>query len=703
MRWTSRLARTGLWFASLALAPAAGAQSPAPGSPLIHVVQRWIGLPTAPGRERFATDRIQAADRGWTRDALGDLVKTRGSGAPVRVVACGLDAPAYMISQITDDGYLRVQMDGNGARRPLWDDFHLGQRILVETGNPATPDSVKFVPGVFLVRSTHLWRGQPATNGVPTVDDLWIDVGARNAAEASRMGIRLLDPVFRDLPPWQVANYVTGPDAASRAGCAAVEAASQGTPATGTDIFVIAVQSSFNWSGLTGVLSRTHNADSVIVVTASRVRAADTTAAVGVEPMRLASLAGMHVGAAYALAVRSRYPNTLVESVSSSDLRALFERVASAADVRTTAKPAMPVATLPIAAERHDSLSRDADLLARLTDRYAVSGHEGPVRDLIRDALPAWAKSRAVVDSAGNMYVAVGPDRDTVVIVAHMDEVGFDVAKVNPDGLVELRMRGGFYTSLWAGQPALLHRDTDVQGSTGVRDCAATSATALKGVFVPPDDVLARNSRTVYAWFGPDPAALGVAPGMTVTAYKCATRLGALRFTARAIDDRAGDTSLLLAMDMIDPAKLDHKVIFAFSTREEIGLNGAEALAAEFRTSVRRVLAIDTFVSSDSPLEDKRFADTPIGMGPVARMMDNSSVTPPDEMARLFRIAAAHGIPLQNGTTNGGNDGSAFTRYGVVDVPIGWPLRDSHSPAEVIDLRDVRSLARLVAALAVGR
>src|SRR2546422_7754832 len=43
------------------------------------------------------------------------------------------------------------------------------------------------------------------------------------------------------------------------------------------------------------------------------------------------------------------------------------------------------------------------------------------------------------------------------------------------------------------------------------------------------------------------------------------------------------------------------------------------------------------------------------------------------------------------GTTNGGNDGSTFTPYGVVDVPMGWPLRYSHSPAEVVDLRDVRS------------
>ena len=56
---------------------------------------------------------------------------------------------------------------------------------------------------------------------------------------------------------------------------------------------------------------------------------------------------------------------------------------------------------------------------------------------------------------------------------------------------------------------------------------------------------------------------------------------------------------------------------------------------------------------------------------------------------------------LQIGTTNGGNDGSVFAEWGVPDVPIGWPLRYSHSPVEVLDLRDVAGLADLVLATAV--
>ena len=66
----------------------------------------------------------------------------------------------------------------------------------------------------------------------------------------------------------------------------------------------------------------------------------------------------------------------------------------------------------------------------------------------------------------------------------------------------------------------------------------------------------------------------------------------------------------------------------------------------------------------------------------------------------LVSLARRHGLPLQVGTTNGGNDGSAFQAYGVVDIPIGWPLRYSHSPVEVIDLADLVVLADLIKAIA---
>ena len=69
-------------------------------------------------------------------------------------------------------------------------------------------------------------------------------------------------------------------------------------------------------------------------------------------------------------------------------------------------------------------------------------------------------------------------------------------------------------------------------------------------------------------------------------------------------------------------------------------------------------------------------------------------------MNRLAQLARENQIPFQIGITGGGNDGSTFVPYGSVDIALGWPLRYSHSPAEVIDTRDVDALARIVAAIA---
>jgi putative aminopeptidase FrvX len=686
-----------------AIASHARAQGPvnAPDDVTLDAIGSWIALQAQPGRELAAAETISRSLPGWKRDSIGNLVLSRGSGRPLRVVACGLDEAGYAVSAITADGYLRLHYAGNSRRDPLWDQFHQGQRILVHTKSGA-------VPGVIGVPSVHLRRGQPNAEAPVTIDDLWVDVGAHDSAEVRELGIEMLDPVARDWPLWKYGEYVAGPAAADRAGCAAVAAASRSAPERGRTIFVISAQSAFRWAGLSGVIAPLGEVDT-LVIAANRVVPRDTIASqdsiANGRPFTRATIRtpfepvpGVAIGATVALAPRSRFTGTLVESVRAEDARRYATAVAAAAGVRPSQSVALPLPPLssakpPIASrERNDSLATTARILATLTETYGVSGHETPVRERILAALPEWAQARATTDSAGNLLLSLGPDRDTVAFVAHMDEVGFDVASIAPDGTVSLRRRGGFYPSLWEGQTAILHVEREGRRSQ------------IRGIFVPRDTVTTRQPRELVAWFGMDSATIaarGVTKGTSVTSYKTAARLGRTRFTARSIDDRAGCTALIEAVRAIQPDALTRRVIFAWVVREEIGLEGAAAMASSLRGSVARVYAVDTFVSSDSPLDDHRFAFTPIGAGPVARALDNSSATPRAEVERVRVAAGSAGVPIQVGTTNGGNDGSEFVRYGVRVVPISWPLRYSHSPAEVVDLADIAQLGRLVAALAL--
>ena len=283
----------------------------------------------------------------------------------------------------------------------------------------------------------------------------------------------------------------------------------------------------------------------------------------------------------------------------------------------------------------------------------------------------------------------VGKGDPVVVFIAHLDEIGFTVTGIRDDGSLELQTRGGFFASLFEAEPALVHTAKgDVPGVFMPRDSGVTRHTP------PPLRVdVGTTSRAATT-------ALGVSPGTTVTMPKQFVRLAGTRAVGRSFDDRVGCTTQLLALRHLDRAALKHQVIFIFSTREEIGLEGAQGAAAALGTTPKRVHAIDTFVSADSPLELPNFAVAPIGQGAVARALDASSITPPAYVDSLVRVARARGVKLQVGTTMGGNDGSMFAPYGVVDVALGWPLRYSHSPAEVVDLRDVVSLADMIQAVA---
>ena len=343
----------------------------------------------------------------------------------------------------------------------------------------------------------------------------------------------------------------------------------------------------------------------------------------------------------------------------------------------------------PVRLSAQDStrISEAQAVLAPLVESYGVSGTEGPVRETVKRLLPAWATP--ATDTAGNLWVRVGQGNPVVVFVAHLDEIGFRVTGTRDDGTLELETRGGFILSLFEAQPALVHTDKGI----------------VAGVFLPRDSGFTRHTPppfrvSVGTASRAATLARGVGPGATVTMPKQYVRLAGTRATGRSFDDRVGSTAQLLALRHLDRAALKHQVIFIWSAREEIGLEGAAAAAASLGTTPRRVHAIDTFVSADSPLELPNFAVAPIGQGAVARALDNSSITPPAYVDSLVQVARAHGVALQIGSTNGGNDGSKFTPYGVVDVAIGWPLRYSHSPAEVIDLKDVVSLADIIRAVA---
>jgi putative aminopeptidase FrvX len=283
-----------------------------------------------------------------------------------------------------------------------------------------------------------------------------------------------------------------------------------------------------------------------------------------------------------------------------------------------------------------------------------------------------------------------------------MDEIGYEVKKIEDDGRLFVSVVGGGYPEYFLGHVVVIHK-TDGNSVGGVLE--------LPAGWDQPGFEWTHGTRSmeepVHVYVGTHSAEetqkLGIKVGDWITIPKEYRPLLGTRANARSFDDRVGCAALVEAVRALGRDLAGRDVTFIWSTEEEVGLKGAAAAAEHMAKQGRTpdfVFAIDTFVSSDSPIESKRFADAEIGKGFVVRAVDNSNITPREYVDRVIKLAHENGIPAQFGVTGGGNDGAVFTRYGSVNIPLAWPLRYAHSPAEVIDTRDFEALSKIVTILA---
>jgi putative aminopeptidase FrvX len=342
-----------------------------------------------------------------------------------------------------------------------------------------------------------------------------------------------------------------------------------------------------------------------------------------------------------------------------------------------------------------------------LTVEYGASGHESAVRERVKKLLPEWAEKKATTDAGGNLVLHIGDGKNAgktpqIAFMAHMDELGYEVKKIEDDGRLLVEELGGTFPQFFLGHPVLVHRKK--------RPPVGGVLELPKDWDKPGYDWIAggkAEGEPLHVFLGTrnkeETEKLGIAAGDFITIPKGYRKLLGTRANARSFDDRVGCAALIEAVRRLGPNLPGRDVTFVWSTEEEVGLRGAASFAERAAKENRVpdfVFAIDTFVSSDSPLESKRFGGAELGKGFVVRAVDNSNTTPLAYVDRVVALAKESGIPAQYGVTGGGNDGSVFLRYGSVDVPLGWPLRYSHSAAEVIDTLDLDALGMIIEVIA---
>ena len=724
----------------LAVVSTAHSSSAQASSPL----EKLYEIPAVSGYEQLLSDEIRNQLKAFSpkTDNLGNVYVTLGSGTTRRLIVTPMDEPGYIVSGVTPDGYLRLQRLPPAPPNSIFDLLHAAQPAWVITR------SGKKVPGVFAGLSIHL---QPLRLNPPKMshlDEMYVDIGAASADEVRAAGVDLLDAVTSSRSLRHVGSTSWVSEAiGDRFGCSTLvnllnRLLKSGARVNGTLTVAFVAQQRTGGRGLDRLLNEVH-ADEMIYVGRFVPPGNSVEAATAVKrpapgdgilmgmgepaapltglPAELKKLADenrLPISAEPAAAPRissysehstfpkrfaylgipTLFPQTPAETINPSDVWHLEDLLYQYVGGVTTAAVG--------SGEGGSAAGALPELLGELTETYGPSGHEELVRMAVQRHLPESAKTQT--DAAGNLLLHLGDSRSNasrIAFIAHLDEIGYQVRLIEPDGRLLVGVLGGGFTEYFLGHPVLIHSSLEGRHQITGGVLELPSGWEQPGFEWPHGPRALDEPAHVYVGTrsSEETQKLGIKGGDWVTIPKEYRPLLGTRANARSFDDRVGCAALIEAVSALGLELPGRDVTFVWSTEEEVGLKGAAALADRMAKEGQTpdfVFAIDTFVSSDSPLESKRFADAEIGKGFVIRAVDNSNIAPREYVQRVIQLARENNIPVQYGVTGGGNDGAVFQRYGSVDIPLGWPLRYPHSPGEVIDTRDVDSLARIIAVLA---
>jgi len=350
-----------------------------------------------------------------------------------------------------------------------------------------------------------------------------------------------------------------------------------------------------------------------------------------------------------------------------------------------------------------DRLSR---LRADLIDLMLIpglAGHEERVAAHLRDKLAAIGIV-TTTDRLGNLIATFPGDPATpsVMLFAHMDQLGFFVRKIEQDGLIRVERLGGVSERAMAAQAVLLcvGPGRDVPGIIMNKAHHSTGPEEKYRVLPTPDIRIDTGHGSKQAV-----EAAGIRIGTPVIYRPQVLPLAANRIAGTAVDDRAGcavlfDIAATLATRTDGPT-----VHCVWSVQEEFNLRGAVVAAQVLQPDI--ALQIDLMLATDTPDMADR-GEMTLGGGPGISLYSFhgrgtlNGVIPHPALVELFETTSeTTGIALQRSAQVGVLTDLSHVQtvgQGVASLDIGFPMRHSHSALECCDLADLAALADLTLA-----
>jgi len=336
------------------------------------------------------------------------------------------------------------------------------------------------------------------------------------------------------------------------------------------------------------------------------------------------------------------------------------------------------------------------EILKQFSNAHGVSGYESNVRELLQEYLRPYV-DEIKTDKMGNLIATRKGSSPSVMIAAHMDEIGLMCKYVDDKGFIRFVKLGGWFDQTLHSQRVIVHTEKgDIYGVIGakpphaMKDEDRKKPVEAEEMFI---DIGAKDPA--------DAMAHGVIPGVTVTMDRQYAHLANNRITGKCLDDRAGIVMMIEAMRLLNEWNVDTRVYAVGTVQEEVGLKGAKISAFDLDPDV--ALVTDVTVSGDHPGIEKKHSAIEMSKGPAVTIIDagGRGLIATEKVIKWTKeTAKEYNIDIQLDVAEGGTtDATAIhlTKSGIPTSVINIPSRYIHSPVEVIDLEDLKAGAQLLA------
>ena len=339
--------------------------------------------------------------------------------------------------------------------------------------------------------------------------------------------------------------------------------------------------------------------------------------------------------------------------------------------------------------------------LRKLTDLIAVTGHEENMIQYMFSRFKEYTDN-VRVDKIGNViafFKGKNKKATSIMIFAHMDEIGLMIKKVSKNGFIFIERLGGINRRVLPGTLVKVQTEKgDINGVIGVKshhymnDIEKSTLPQINEIYI--DIGLSIDS---------DIQKLGIEVGNSISYKNCFTEFSDFVIGAKAIDNRVGCLCLLKFAEFLKHNAVFSNVYLVGTVLEEFNLKGAAVAANIIKPDL--AIGIDITPSCDTPdLTDKN--EVFLGSGPAITMLDFHgrgmlAGLIPDKKWRKFieKICIDNRIPFQRSVVVGLLTDASYLPTlgeGIISASVSIPVRYSHAPIEVVDIRDIEQTQKLI-------